>query len=695
MLFLASINASAQLSPIMVEDINLTGLDSDPRALYVFDNKVYFSAEGAQGKELYVYDETKPLGNQIDLVADIYNGLQGSDPQNFMTFNGKLYFSAEQSGIGRELFVYDGVNLPTLVEDLYVGPSSSDPYELTVYNNELYFIASPIGDRELYKYDGNTTIQLVYNLNAGGNGYNTFSDLEVYNNKLYFTGTDGSNNGAFAIYSYDGTSTPIVIPGTQGTSASLFNNPTELIVYNNKLYFTQKGLTSSSSKVWTYDETTVNELSSIESITRNLMLHNNKIFYTALGNAGNELYMIDGTNASVLIDVNTSGSSFPLNLTSVGTSLLFTASDGTNNNLYEYDGTNAPFVVQGDLISDFQNLTAYNGDLIFTGNTLDKLIPNGLSIYDLSNASSQIAELSELRPGNQSSQDGFFKNTDAIEFNGKYYFEANDGINGSALWRYDGTITEFFASLNVNPGTIGSGGDITKLLVVNNELYIGATTGLFKTDGIALPTQITSLPVNEMAEGSNTIYFSSFESATGLELYEYDLVNSPSIVADLEPGSGSFRPENLNYVNGNLYFTKGLGIGAHKFWYYDGTMTPAALPNANHEEPYRLQVFGNKLYFSADAPTPFGGPLNQLFEISSGTIAPTIAINNYYSVNDLGIYNNQLVFTGVFFVGPNSIEELHFFNGSTVTSTVNLNGTFSLKNFRQVGTELFFWNRNC
>ncbi len=60
-----------------------------------------------------------------------------------------------------------------------------------------------------------------------------------------------------------------------------------------------------------------------------------------------------------------------------------------------------------------------------------------------------------------------------IEYNGKLYFTANDGINGTELWISDGTVAgTMMIELNTSGDAIAS-----HLIVFNNELYLSADGG--------------------------------------------------------------------------------------------------------------------------------------------------------------------------------------------------------------------------
>ena len=74
-------------------------------------------------------------------------------PSFLAVFNGKLYFQANDGTNGRELWVYDGTNTPSMVHYINSGGSSSPTY-LAVFNGKLYFNANDgTNGRELWVYE--------------------------------------------------------------------------------------------------------------------------------------------------------------------------------------------------------------------------------------------------------------------------------------------------------------------------------------------------------------------------------------------------------------------------------------------------------------------------------------------------------------------------------------------------------------
>ena len=163
-----------------MKDIYEGHMGSLPKYLTVFNDKLYFSADDKiHGKELWVYDGT----NDPSMVKDIYEGSLGSDPSYLRAFNEKLYFCASDLGNGNELWIFDGINEPTMLNEIYYGYNDSNPMYFNIFKNRLYFIATDRNNGyELWVYDpaiNPTDIEEVLSI------YNSGKSFKVYPNPTH------------------------------------------------------------------------------------------------------------------------------------------------------------------------------------------------------------------------------------------------------------------------------------------------------------------------------------------------------------------------------------------------------------------------------------------------------------------------------------------------------------------------------
>ena len=282
----------------------------------VFNDRLYFSANGVGGRELWVSDgitEGRSLVKDINPESGRFNG---SFPIYLTVFNDRLYFSANDGETGRELWVSDGTTEGTqLFKDIYPGVYSSTPQDLTVFNDRLYFTAyAPENGRGIWASDGTTegtTLLKDFNprIDAYGDPYNYDSiNFTEFDGRLYYTRGE--------LFVTDGT--------TEGTSlfkdinSGFDSNPNNLVVFNDRLYFTADD-GENGEEIWVTDGTTEGTIlvadinpgendyvfaynySDYNIGTRNLVVVNDELFFAANnGETGNELFKltIDGSDDS-------------------------------------------------------------------------------------------------------------------------------------------------------------------------------------------------------------------------------------------------------------------------------------------------------------------------------------------------------------------------------------------------------------
>jgi len=147
--------------------------------------------------------------------------------------------------------------------------------------------------------------------------------------------------------------------------------------------------------------------------------------------------------ASVAANINATGSSEPAWLTVYQGDLYFSAyTETTGRELFRYDGSTV------QLVAD-----------IAAGSVSSH--PN----YDPTDYRPVLRELNDIgTPGRFS----------MMEYDGKLYFAANDGVNGNELWSYDAATNTAVMVWDINAG--GGDSDPHFLTVYNNRLYFTAYT---------------------------------------------------------------------------------------------------------------------------------------------------------------------------------------------------------------------------
>lgn len=506
-------------TPTLVSDIYPGTASSSINNFTVFNNQLYFSAnDGILGEELWSYD-----GTTVSQVADI-NSTGNSGPSNFVIYNNKLHFTAYDNLTGIEIYEYDGISTPIIAEEIGTGTSGTSK-NLVVFQNNLLFAGDEgLGlAEELYLYDG-TDITLVANIFDGSDGSNPRYITE-YKNKMYFSAYGDPEYGV-ELYSFDGVNTVLVADldtahtGWGGAASS--SDPSNLIVFNNLLYFRANG--GNGSKIWKYDG--VNTPSLATEILENanfFHIFNNKLYYAGSdGINGSELWEYDGINpASMVFDIASgSAGSYPRDFFIFDNKLVFTADNGVNGTeLWQYDGVNTPTMLAdifaGTESSYPSNFQEFNGKLYFNAMP-DTIVGSELMVYDGINAPSLISDIY------QGSSNGYPNGSYPFALNvinNKLVFVAVDSIDRRNLWEYDGINTPTRIT-NYDVTGFAAGSQFASITAIDSVLYFWCDNGtnigseLFKYDGTTLPVMFDEVNIgtgnSKPSNSSNIIKFDNY-----------------------------------------------------------------------------------------------------------------------------------------------------------------------------------------
>lgn len=485
------------------------------------NNTLYFTINDVtNGEEVYVSDGTE-LGTV--LLKDIATGLDFLDdpassyPNMLTKVNNSLYFLASENSI-EKLFKSNGTTIGTETFSIFNG--SSLPYQLINFNNNIAFTArDDIHQQELWTSDGSTTgtalVKDINNLNTS----DFYSKFTVCNNLLFFA--VGSE-----IWRSDGT-----LVGT-----FLLNGPTPNFEGNldcsclgNTLVFAGKD--ANGTELWKTDGSNPNTVllkdilaGSNSSIPTNFITINGVIYFGVYGTGGaKELWKTDGT-ASGTVMVKSFGLvflDFLDTFTPFGSILYFRV----GNQLWKSDGTEVGTV----LLKSFNSLNSLfkvvNGILYFGANfnnqyglwKSDGTVGGTISVKNMSYTLQNFAEL-----------------------NGNLFFSLYESATGSELWKSDGTLIGTVMVKDINPITGASGIDSNSPNPIYNfdgALYFSANDGvngteLWKSDGTNAGTALFAdiNPVGNsnpkyLVKMGTYIYFQAKSTTLGKELYRINLVN--------------------------------------------------------------------------------------------------------------------------------------------------------------------------
>ncbi len=235
---------------------------------------------------------------------------------------------------------------------------------------------------------------------------------------------------------------------------------------------------------------------------------------------------------------------------------------------YDSDSTELIEDLNGTSVGSFPaGFTKVNGTVFFSASTGSTVLSDN-ELWKVGSPYTGASRVEDINRGNPAGSDleassdpGAFVNV-----NGTLFFAADDGINGKELWKseppgYDAASTSRVADINPGPG--GSNPD--GLVNFNGSVYFSADDGangteLWKSNGTGatLMDLNTAAPGADSSPGDLTVsggrLFFSAEDASGEELWVSDGITQAR-VSDIAPGAGGAGVDDLTDLNGTLFFS--------------------------------------------------------------------------------------------------------------------------------------------
>lgn len=422
----------------------------------------------------------------------------------------------------------------------------------------------------------------------------------------------------------------------------------------------------------------------------------------------------------------------PRNLINVNGTLFFEVDDGINGNeLWKSDGTTAGTTIIKDLtpgstgtIFSATKRVVFNNELYFYAYSS----ANGDELWKSDGTNSGTSLVKDISTGTNSSN-GSVSGTDLLVPSGTLlFFNANDGINGSELWKSDGTLSGTSMVKDIFPGSSANESSPTNLCDLNGTLFFSAynpTSGyeLWKSDGTAAGTVLvkdinpgtSSSSPNFLINVNGTLFFFASNGVSGNELWKSDGTSAGTVlVKDINPGANASNNGNygLTYlVNGNgiLYFYANDGSTGYELWKSDGTTAGTTLVKdinsgtatsmATGTGGPLLNFINNNLFFRAS-----NGINGMELWTSDGTSAGTVMVKDIFpgSNSSYPTYITQCNNTCYFVSGqPNLTSQLCKSDGTSAgtyslfisasdpypSSLTNVNGTLFFRAYSNINGE--------
>ena len=311
------------------------------------------------------------------------------------------------------------------------------------------------------------------------------------------------------------------------------------------------------------------------------------------------------------------------------------------------------------------------------------------------------------------------------EYNGLFYFSADNGTSGQELWVSDGTEAGTVLLKDIQAGH-KKGSAPAGFTVYNGLLYFSADDGLngrelWASDGTTAGTTL----FKDIHAGTNQgsaptgltvfngkLYFAANDGVNGREMWESDGTAAGTVLnSDINAGSSSSSPASLEVVDGKLYFQADGGSDGGELWVLS-PMQSCDYPLDASEAEVLLMVSGKLVPSNADqtgtytirgglaasepyAMFPAGATTGtgQMFDISSGIVAmglskdalPDVGATHGVSTGDVGI---QLAFFDSAFAEVGHVNYHYDSNGHWIGLGI---GPGTDQSYQTDGSQVSIW----
>jgi ELWxxDGT repeat protein len=352
-----------------------------------------------------------------------------------------------------------------------------------------------------------------------------------------------------------------------------------------------------------------------ESYSRILTIGDNAYFIANSPTTGHELWITDGSeNGTRLVkDIKPgNGSSNLVDFTEFQRELYFFASSQTSSQveLWKSDGTGDGTMLVKDFGPQSRNSIGQirvNDGLLYFAMHQDS---TGTELWRSDGTEEGTVLFNDIASGPASSfPQGF------VSLGGMLYFSADDATHGMELWRVNGDSLESFD--------------------INTETSQGSAPSSFAASG-------------------QYIYFSAMTATSGRELWVIDTLRNdftPTMVADIAPGSASSDPIEFVRLNGNTFFRATTVDRGTELWTTTGvsgaTLVVDAAPGAESLFPNELTISNGYVFFVGRNASR----MNDLWR-SDGTANGTIQVtqadeSSIFNVNGLLFSFGDRIYFGV------------------------------------------------
>lgn len=500
--------------------------------LHAGGNQLYFTSNASSGTELWKTNGT-PAGTT--LLKDIYAGATSANPANLTVYKGKVYFKAASKNAGTEMWQTDGTEAGTMMlPEINVSSTnySAPDYTYSHYygNNpgaalgkKLYFSATtPETGYELYRSNGTAiSTALVADLVKGEN--NALPRFFLGKNHAVYFVKNAANGNSIDKVDSAGNVRSLLASGSYLLSFDVADNGMVFYVIFNNL--------TGKYELWRVADNGTGNIMISDKIADNspryyVKVLNNKVYFTAGDENGNELWVSNGTAAGTkrVKDIHAgNNSSNPFSLYAYNNNLFFGADDGSGVALWRSNGTEAGTVKVKNIVPYGQDVynADYNDFFCVVNNVLylvASVTDNGVELWKTNGTAAGTVMVKDIAPGIGSSTPAFLTNVNGTLFFSIYNFQ---------LWKSDGTTT---GTVIVKDNMYSP--DIflfTERCVADGKLFFNTGHLLWVSDGTDAGTHTVAdngldgvSNIKNLVAADNIVYFNGTSDQYNAELYAGD-----------------------------------------------------------------------------------------------------------------------------------------------------------------------------
>jgi hypothetical protein len=643
-----------------------------------------------------VYADLNKNGKQDPGEPYTVSDVSGNYTLTGVPFGASIYITdvAPHDTTSTQTIWSPNINTPTegtFTSDLNTSTISSDPTSFAVLNGAAYISAYGNNGYGIYKYDTSGNLTFVTAAPSAASSMTTFGSA------IYYNAYDPASN-SMALFKFDGTNAPTVVPGTTNVGSS---GPVGLTVYNSTLYFFAYDGPNSSTALFQYtgagSASVVSDFYSgaISGSVKTAVYAGNLYFISPNGT----LYKYTGSGSPVLVTGSpsglaslavfspASGTYLMLGTTTLGLGLWkFNGSTFTNvyalrgtgvsglvavgagasarliafrgSRIYQYDGTSVTLPAVATFSSVGSTAFVYNNLLYLE---ISQSI-NSQTAYSLITWN-PVSLVETAVQGPSATLDSTYSYHQFLSFNGQLLFAGADSNGDIELWGTTGSASASeLVNINTTPASSAPGQGVSfngSIYYIANDAAHGLA--LFKFDGTT-QTYIAgtaNLDPTGLAVYNNALYFYSENSSAGL--FKWDGTALTSLGA-----YGTTGPLQSVILN-NVLYSGGAGNG--DLIGFSGGSESSLIYTYNN--PSDLTVFDGAIYYNGSDLTAGSYSLYK----SGGVTTPLlIAGTTGTNPSNLTVLGYSLYFVGSDGQGN---QEIWQYNGTTASLLTSIASGFS------------------